>query len=161
MAESTPLDTKLLRNAFGSFATGVTVITTRGRDDRDYGLTANSFASVSLDPPLLLWCLGNETDCYEAFELAHHFAVHILAADQKTISNTFASKGADKFSGLEVSRGPDDIPLLQNFAARFICKTAYKYEGGDHIIHVGEVLDFSVVDTEPLVFHKGSYANLA
>ena len=161
MADSQSIDPVQLRNAFGSFATGVTVITTRAQDGKDYGLTANSFTSVSLEPPMLLWCLGDKTDCFEAFQQADHFAVHILAANQQDISNTFASKGADKFAGLEIDRGPKEIPLLQDFACRFVCKTVHKYEGGDHIIHVGEILAFSAVDADPLVFHKGKYAKLA
>lgn len=156
----TTLDTRALRNAFGAFATGVTIITTKGADGKDYGLTANSFSSVSLDPPLLLWCLGDKTDCYETFQNAEYYAVHILADDQQNLSNQFASKGTDKFSGIAIERGPGDIPMLPNSVARFVCKAAHKYPGGDHVIHVGEVLDFSQSDAEPLLFHKGKYAKL-
>jgi 3-hydroxy-9,10-secoandrosta-1,3,5(10)-triene-9,17-dione monooxygenase reductase component len=152
------LDPKVLRVAFGSFATGVTVITTKGQDGKDYGLTANSFSSVSLEPPLLLWSLDNKAKCFDAFQQAEYFAVHILAADQQDLSNKFASK--EKFVGLEVERGPGEIPLLVDSVTRFICKSTYKYGGGDHVIHVGEVVAFSENDLEPLLFHNGKYAKL-
>ena len=155
------LDPRELRNAFGTFATGITVITTKGRDGNDYGLTANSFSSVSLDPPLLLWCLGKQTDCYDAFQNAEYYAVHILADTQQDLSNTFASKGADKFAGLNVERGPGDIPMLSGAVTRFVCKSAHQYPGGDHIIHVGEVMAVSSAEGKPLLFHKGKYETLA
>ena len=161
MSDSNPLDSRALRNAFGAFATGVTVITTRGADGRDYGLTANSFSSVSLEPPLLLWCLGDNTDCYQGFQGADYYAIHILGARQQGVSNLFASKGADKFSSVALERGPGDIPMLCESVARFVCKSVYKYPGGDHVIHVGEVIDFSVADDEPLLFHKGQYRELS
>lgn len=158
MSESITSAAKQLRNAFGEFATGVTVITTRGADGGDYGLTANSFTSVSLEPPLLLWCLDNHSDCYDAFDSAGHFAVHVLTEDQLDLSNLFAKKGADKFSGLDLERGPGDIPLIKEFAARFVCQSTRSYTEGDHVIHLGQVLDFSVNNGSPLLFHRGQYA---
>lgn len=150
-------EAKSLRNALGAFATGVTIVTTRRSDGADVGLTANSFSSVSLDPPMVLWSLGKTSSSIESFRAASHFAVHILAADQDALSSQFASKGTDRFAGLELGRGRDDIPLLRECAARFECRTAFQYEGGDHVIFVGEVLDFTHSDRPPLVFHGGRY----
>jgi 3-hydroxy-9,10-secoandrosta-1,3,5(10)-triene-9,17-dione monooxygenase reductase component len=146
------------RNALGAFATGVTIVTTRDLGGRDVGLTANSFNSVSLDPPLVLWSLAKTSLSLAAFTRCGHFAVHILAADQVPLSDQFAKRGRDKFEGLQIERGEGDIPLLTGCTARFRCRTAYQYEGGDHIIFVGEVISFDHSARPPLVFHGGSYA---
>jgi 3-hydroxy-9,10-secoandrosta-1,3,5(10)-triene-9,17-dione monooxygenase reductase component len=151
------LDTRSLRNALGAFATGVTIVTTRRADGGDVGLTANSFSSVSLDPPMILWSLARTSSNIESFRAAGHFAVHILSADQDALSAQFASKTGDKFAGVEFHRGRDDIPLLRACAARFECRTAFQYEGGDHVIFVGEVLEFTHSEKPPLVFHGGRY----
>lgn len=150
-------DTRSLRNALGAFATGVTIVTTRRADGGDVGLTANSFSSVSLDPPMVLWSLAKTSSNIEAFREAKHFAVHILSADQDALSGQFASKTGDKFAAVKLGRGHDGIPLLHECAARFECRTAYQYEGGDHVIFVGEVLDFSHSERPPLIFHGGRY----
>ena len=157
MSESATGDSKQLRSAFGEFATGVTVITTRGTDGIDCGLTANSFTSVSLDPPLLLWCLDNNSDCFQAFDAADYFAVHVLHSEQMDLSNQFAKKGTDKFAGLALERGPGGIPLLSDYAVRFICQSTNSYSAGDHVIHVGSVSEYLVNEHAPLVFHKGQY----
>lgn len=158
---SNAADARALRDAFGTFATGVTVITTRDAAGTDWGLTANSFSSVSLKPPLLSWCLGNASDCYAGFEEASHFAVHVLRADQEALSATFARKGADKFAGLALERGPAGIPLLSEYLARFVCRVAGRHPAGDHAIFLGEILDFQIGEGEPLLFHRGRYARLA
>ncbi|MEN2792609.1 flavin reductase [Sphingomonas oligophenolica] len=149
------------RAALGSFATGVTIVTTRAADGKDVGMTANSFNSVSLDPPMVLWSIGKNALSQPAFATADHFAVHILASDQEELSNRFARRGEDKFAGLDLERGPGDIPLLGGCAARFKCRTAYRYEGGDHDIIVGEVLEFDHFEKKPLLFHRGKYSALA
>lgn len=148
------------RKALGSFTTGVTVVTTKGVDGADTGLTANSFNSVSLDPPMILWSLAKSSLSLPAFNAAKHFAVHILSSDQQTVSARFAKRGADKFADLEIERGPDAIPLLPDCAARFVCQTAYCYEGGDHIIFVGRVIRFDHWERSPLLFHSGQYGRL-
>lgn len=148
------------RHALGSFTTGVTVVTTRGTGGEDIGLTANSFNSVSLDPPMVLWSLGKSAMSMPHFKAADYFAVHVLSQDQELLSTRFAKRGEDKFAGLDVQRGLGGVPLLPNCAARFICKTAYQYEGGDHIIFVGEVTDFSHWETPPLLFHRGQYGQI-
>jgi 3-hydroxy-9,10-secoandrosta-1,3,5(10)-triene-9,17-dione monooxygenase reductase component len=158
MANETEIDVREFRNALGSFTTGVTIATTRDRADRDVGLTVNSFNSVSLDPPLVLWSLAKSSHSLKAFVEADFFAVHILAASQESLSNLFAKRGADKFEGLHVKRGHGGVPLLDGCAARFECRTAFRYAGGDHEILVGEVLTFEHFDRLPLVFQKGGYA---
>lgn len=155
MSPTNPIE---FRKALGSFATGVTVITSVDSDENPVGVTASSFNSVSLDPPLVLWSLAKNAMSLKTFQDSGHFCVHVLSAAQQDLSNRFASKGADKFSGLEWSRGVGGIPLLPKFAAQFQCRTTYQYEGGDHIIFVGEVLDFEGKDEAPLVFHGGRYA---
>lgn len=158
---STPLiDGKQFRRALGSFATGVTVVTTKGADGKDAGLTANSFNSVSLTPPMVLWSLDKKSSNLDAFNGSDHFAVHILAADQEQVSNQFAKSGVDRFVGLDLERGAGDVPLLTGCSARFECRVAYRYEGGDHIIFVGEVLSFQSFERLPLVFHGGKYGLL-
>lgn len=151
-------DAIAFRSALGAFATGVTIVTTRDGAGVDCGLTANSFNSVSLDPPMVLWSLARTSQSMDAFRGASHFAVHILAADQEALSNGFAKRGADKFAGLQIERGASDVPLLTGCTARFQCRTAYQYEGGDHIIFVGEVIAFDHEDRGPLLFHGGRYA---
>lgn len=147
-----------LRIALGAFATGVTIVTTRDPAGQDVGLTVNSFSSVSLQPPMVLWSLSRASLSLPAFLGAECFAVHVLAADQEDLSTLFATRGMDKFAGLQVGRGAGDIPLLDGCAARFQCRTTYHYEGGDHVIFVGEVLAFEQTDRKPLVFHDGAYA---
>lgn len=158
MTVQTPIDIREFRNALGSFTTGVTIVTTRDQQGRDVGMTANSFNSVSLDPPLVLWSVAKSSSSLPAFANAEYFAVHILAAEQEPLSNVFAKKGADKFAGLELGRGHGGVPLLGNCSARFECRTAYRYEGGDHEIIVGEVVLFENYQRPPLAFQSGGYA---
>lgn len=156
---STPLpdQTRLFRNALGAFATGVTVITTRSPEGADVGVTANSFNSVSLDPPMILWSIGKNSSSLAAFMAAERFVVHILSAEQEQLSGRFAKSGTDKFAGLAVSRGLDELPLLEGCAARFQCRVAFRHEAGDHYILVGEVEAFDHDGHAPLAFHSGRY----
>jgi 3-hydroxy-9,10-secoandrosta-1,3,5(10)-triene-9,17-dione monooxygenase reductase component len=158
LAAEAAFDTRAFRDALGSFATGVTVITTRAADGSPVGLTANSFNSVSLEPPMVLWSLARASRSLPAFEQASHWAVHVLGADQEAVSNRFARRGEDKFAGLPVERGEGDVPLLRGCAARFECRGAFRYDGGDHVIFVGEVVRFARGAAVPLVFHAGQYA---
>ncbi len=153
------LDPGEFRKALGSFATGVTIITTRGADGTPLGMTVNSFNSVSLNPPLVLWSIAHNSMNLEAFRQAPHWAVHILSGDQEALSGRFARRGEDKFGGLDTESGIDGIPLLRGCSARFQCKTAFQYGGGDHDILVGEVLSFDRTEAAPLVFHSGKYAH--
>jgi 3-hydroxy-9,10-secoandrosta-1,3,5(10)-triene-9,17-dione monooxygenase reductase component len=150
--------TRQFRDALGSFATGVTIVTTRSAAGEDIGLTANNFNSVSLDPPMVLWSLARKSLSLPAFLESGYFAVHVLAATQEDLSVTFATRGAEKFAGLSVTRGTGGIPLLPGCSALFQCKTAFNYEGGDHVIFVGEVQEFEHFNRPPLVFHSGRYA---
>jgi 3-hydroxy-9,10-secoandrosta-1,3,5(10)-triene-9,17-dione monooxygenase reductase component len=150
--------TRQFRAALGAFATGVTIVTTRNAAGEDIGLTANSFNSVSLDPPMVLWSLARKSLSLPAFLESGYFAVHVLAASQEDLSVTFATRGADKFADIAVTRGAGGIPLLPGCSALFQCKTAFNYEGGDHVIFVGEVQEFEHFNRPPLVFHSGRYA---
>lgn len=152
------IDPRQFRNALGAFTTGVTIVTTCDQEGRDIGLTVNSFNSVSLDPPLVLWSLAKSSASLDAFRDAKYFAVHILGADQEELSNRFAQRGIDKFEGLTPARGNGGIPLLEGCAARFECRSSFQYEGGDHEIFVGEVITFEHFDKPPLVFQGGKYA---
>lgn len=150
-------DRGAFRRTLGEFATGVTVITTTV-DGVSYGLTSNSFSSVSLEPPLVLWSIRRESQSFAAFETCEHFAVNVLADDQIALSQLFAKSGPDKFRGVAHTRGLGEAPLLQDIAASFECRRTQAYEGGDHLILVGEVEAFSRYDRAPLIFAKGRYA---
>jgi 3-hydroxy-9,10-secoandrosta-1,3,5(10)-triene-9,17-dione monooxygenase reductase component len=158
MDEKGEFDSREFRSALGAFATGVTIVTAVGADGARVGVTANSFNSVSLDPPMILWSLAKTSRSLAAFEQAAYWAVHILAADQDNLSNHFAKSGIDKFANMDVESGAGGVPLLRECASRLQCKTAFIYEGGDHVIFVGEVLKFDRRDVAPLVFHGGKYA---
>ena len=149
---------RAFRDALGAFATGVTIATTLDADGAPVGVTASSFNSVSVDPPLVLWSLARSARSLDAFCSSGHFAVHVLAAGQERLSNRFASQGDDKFAGLEWQPGTLGSPVLEDYAARFECRTRHLYEGGDHVILVGEVVEYLSHDVEPLLFHAGRYA---
>jgi 3-hydroxy-9,10-secoandrosta-1,3,5(10)-triene-9,17-dione monooxygenase reductase component len=151
-------EARLFRDALGAFATGVTIVTTVDPSGRDIGLTASSFNSVSLDPPMVLWSLSKRSSNLPAFIAAPWFAVHVLAHDQDDLSVRFAQRGVDRFDGLDLERGQGGIPLLNGCAARFECRTEFRYEGGDHVIFVGRVEKFEHSRRTPLVFHGGRYA---
>ena len=146
------------RNALGAFATGVTIVTTRGHDGQPVGVTASSFNSVSLDPPLVLWSLAKSSRSHDDFCEGDHFAIHVLAAHQDELSGRFARSGQDKFSGIEWRAGEGASPILPEYAALLQCRTRHRYDGGDHVILVGEVLAFERSDHPPLLFHSGRYA---
>ena len=158
MTEDREERARRFRSALGAFATGVTIVTTRDGTGADVGLTANSFNSVSLDPPLVLWSLARSARSLPAFLAASHFAVHVLAADQEELSMRFAARGSEKFAGLNLERGAGHIPLLRGCAARFQCRTAFRHEAGDHMIFVGEVEEFDRSDRSELLFHRGRYS---
>jgi flavin reductase (DIM6/NTAB) family NADH-FMN oxidoreductase RutF len=153
------VDPKDFRRALGKFPTGVTVITTVDKQGERVGVTASSFNSVSIDPPLVLWSIDKGAFSLDAFTQGEHFAVNVLRNDQVDMSNRFARRGEDKFAGLKVRTGEQGCPLLPDVAAAFECRTWNVYEGGDHLIIVGEVLDYSYGDNaSSLVFHDGRYA---
>ena len=150
-----------LREALGNFVTGVTVITTRHADEL-HGLTANSFSSVSLDPPLVLFSLSRTADCFDAFEQSDFFAINVLRSDQEELSSRFATKDIDKWSGVDRRPGRGGCPLLDGAIATFECRIAARHEGGDHVIYVGEVVEFAQYpEGEPLAFFRGRYTGVA
>jgi flavin reductase (DIM6/NTAB) family NADH-FMN oxidoreductase RutF len=148
------------RNALGSFATGVTIITALGKEGQKIGMTANSFNSVSLTPPLILWSISKSANCFDDFLAADAFAVHILAADQQDLSNQFATKGKDRFADILCTKGLSGIPILPHYSTCFECKASQQFDGGDHIIMTGEVLKFTDNQLDPLLFYRGNYHNL-
>lgn len=154
------IDQSAFRDALGTFVTGVTIVTTYDTDGRPTGLTANSFNSVSLDPPMVLWSLSLGSRNLPVFRTAKAWAVHILAADQQDLSNRFASRGADKFGDLDCGDGPEGAPRIEGCAARFGCSAKFEYEGGDHAIFLGEVVDFERTAAEPLIYHGGRYGRV-
>ncbi len=155
------LDTRSLRDALGEFATGVAVVTACSRDGQSVGVTINSFASVSLDPPLVLWSLGLQSPSIGVFEACSHYAVNILAADQVELSQRFSQSQNDKFAGIETKVGAGGAPILPGCSAWFECRNELRYPGGDHIILVGHVENFSRQEKPPLIFHGGQYRALA
>ena len=152
------IDPKAFRRALGNFATGVTIITARAPDGTTVGVTASSFNSLSMDPPLILWSSIKGTPSCAIFEKASHFAVNILAADQMDMSNHFARQQEDKFAGMEWEPGIGGAPVFPDCAGRFQCETYDKLDGGDHWIFVGRVVAFDDFGRSPLCFHQGSYA---
>ena len=153
-------DATSFRNALGSFATGVTIVTARDGAGAPVGLTANSFNSVSLDPPMVLWSLSLHSGSLPVFRDAENWAVHILAADQQAMSDRFATPAIDKFAGLNLGDGPEGAPFIEGCAARFGCRARFEYEGGDHAIFLGEVVDFDRREAEPLIYHGGRYGRI-
>lgn len=151
---------RALRTALGAFATGVTVVTTLDPEGRAIGLTVNSFNTVSLEPPLVLWSLSRASPNLEAFLRAGHFAVNVLAADQQALSERFARRGADKFAGLDWREGLGGAPLLPGCCAILECRNETQHPGGDHLIFIGRVEGCSRSGEAPLVFHGGRYRQL-
>lgn len=152
----------LFRKVAGCFATGVTVVTTQDREGVPYGLTVNSFTSVSLDPPLVLVCLDNGLTGLDIFLESRRFAVNILTNAQQDISNHFASRGTNRSEG-PYAPGQTGIPVVSGSMAWFECETVHEYAGGDHVILVGEVKTARLGDPEsaPLLFYRGRYRDIS
>jgi flavin reductase (DIM6/NTAB) family NADH-FMN oxidoreductase RutF/DNA-binding MarR family transcriptional regulator len=155
------VDTRELRRALGQFATGVTVVTCLAPDGTPVGMTANSFASVSLAPPLVLWSVDRRARSFAAFAAAPRFAFSVLSQDQVELSNRFAQHGADKFSEVEWTPGLGGVPLMPDPAATIECVTHAVFDGGDHVIMVGRVERFARAERRGLVFHAGRYGAVA
>ena len=157
MSAIAPFDQRQLRNVLGTFVTGVTIVTTRDAQGAAHGVTANSFSSVSLDPPLVLWSQALTSKSYPAFRDSEHFAVNILADDQVEISNRFAKSHADKFSGIAHSNGVGGSPVLSGLAAHLECVKVATYPGGDHVVYLGRVERVGQSSRRPLAFGSGRY----
>jgi flavin reductase (DIM6/NTAB) family NADH-FMN oxidoreductase RutF len=149
------LDPRSLRAALGRFATGVTVVTVQ-TEDGPMGMTANSFASVSLEPPLVLWSPAKASSRFAHFAGARHYAIHILGAEQVDLCHRF-TRGGGGFHGLPQDINPEAVPLLEGTLARFECVQQATFDGGDHLIILGKVLRATLRDGDPLLFSQGSY----
>lgn len=152
-------DARAFRSALGAFATGVTVVTARG-EGGPVGITANSFASLSLDPPLVLWCPARSSRRFAAFAAAETFAVHVLAQDQQDVCDAFTG-GGEGFAALPFAEGPDGVPLIDGCLARLLCRRHALLDGGDHAIVVGRVREAAWGLGAPLVFQAGRYGAFA
>ena len=161
-APSGDVDSRALRDTLGRFATGVAVVTAIDPDGHPIGLTVNSFAAVSLEPPLVLWSLANGSHNFAAFQRASHHCINILAADQVDLSNRFATWPTDRFAGLHWQPGCGGAPVIAGCSAWFEVANETRHVGGDHLIFVGRVERFRQGDaTAPLLFHGGRYRFLA
>lgn len=156
-ASQQAFDSRELRQVLGAFVTGVTVITTLDREGKPHGLTANSFSSVSLDPPLILWSQSLASSSHPVFRDADRFVVNILADDQVDISNRFARGGADKFAGCQTDPGLGGVPLIRGCAAYLECRRIDSFPGGDHVVFLGEVERIERSGSQSLVFGGGRY----
>jgi flavin reductase (DIM6/NTAB) family NADH-FMN oxidoreductase RutF len=152
-----PADTRALRNCLGQMATGVTVVSTRTHDGAFIGLTCNSFAALSLDPPLVTWSLRLTSPSLPAFQHAPHFVVNVLAEAQLEISRRFASSVANRFEGVAHAKNAHGMPLLHGASAWFECRTISSQTAGDHCLFIAEVEHFSSSEAAPLLFHGGGY----
>ena len=154
-------DPRDFRNALGQFATGVTVVTTRTSAGEPIGLTANSFSSVSLSPPLVLWSLSLRSPNLPNFLQATHFAINVLARDQIALSQRFSKPMPNKFEGIACTDSASGIPLLTGTSAHFECRTEARHYSGDHVIFIGHVLHYSHADREALGYYRGRYISTA
>ena len=156
-SDSSPIDPRDFRNALGTYATGVTIITASAADGKPYGLTCNSFASVSLNPPLVLWSLVVYSSSLTVFQNASHFAVNVLGASQQALANKFAKSSDDKFTGVDWTPGLGGAPVLADSVANFQCRSVNRYYGGDHVIFLGAVEAYTYDAKEPLLFARGAF----
>jgi flavin reductase (DIM6/NTAB) family NADH-FMN oxidoreductase RutF len=156
-SDSSSIDPRDFRNALGTYATGVTIITATAADGKPSGLTCNSFASVSLNPPLILWSLGMFSQGLSIFQNASHFTVNVLGVSQQALANKFAKSSGDKFAGVVWTPGLGNAPILADAVASFQCRAASRYYGGDHVIFLGAVEAYAYNRQEPLLFAGGGY----
>lgn len=153
-------DSLLLRQCLGRFATGVTVVTCVAADGTPRGITANSFSSVSLEPPLVLWNIAKVSNSLQAYLGADYFAINILSSDQRHVSNHFAGKDHTRFNGIEYEFSESGVPIIPKTIACLHCRTHQIHDCGDHYIIIGNVTDFQFNDDKPLLFMNGDYASL-
>jgi flavin reductase (DIM6/NTAB) family NADH-FMN oxidoreductase RutF len=158
---NTTWDKRDLRNALGSYGTGVTVVTSGNSKSRLVGVTANSFTSVSLDPPIVLWSLVSTSPSLEVFDQSGRFVINFLALHQIDLSKQFSKTLADKFAGVEYQEGLDGLPIIQNCVATFECKTIQRTVVGDHVLFLGQVENYVYESKTPLLFCQGNYVQVA
>lgn len=159
MTVNSTLDSRELRNALGAFATGVTVVTAMQPDGTPRGFTANSFTSVSLDPPLVLVCVAKTAGSCAIMQASDHMAINILAEDQKDVSASFASRNGTRFEGIEWWKGASGAPILPGTAAMLDCLMERHIDAGDHVILIGRVIDFAHTSIAPLGYCRGAYVS--
>lgn len=155
------IDPRALRDALGAFVTGVTIVTTVDAGGRPLGLTANSFTSVSLDPPLVLFCLAKRSASHDAFRASPSFAIHVLSADQLPLAQTFASRVEDRFAGVDWRPGPTGAPIILESHAWIDCSVEQVVDAGDHVMFLGRVTEFGLEDRRPLGYYRGNYLDFA
>lgn len=143
------------KSALSQFATGVTVITTRLENGHFWGITASSFNSVSLNPPLVLWSLSDKASSLPLFTMNSHYVINVLAANQVALADQFSAPVKDRFQGVEYTLSPNGYPILKGVAAWFECRNRRRYPEGDHVIFVGEVEKCEFTPSSPLIFHGG------
>jgi len=148
------------KTVMGNYPTGVTVVTAVDQDGTPVGLTVNSFASVSLDPTLILWSIDHKVTTLDIFKNADKFAVHTLASDQADICSLFASKGVDRFANCNWSLSEQGLPIISGAYGVLQCKAFKQIEAGDHTILIGEVIDIQNEDKEPLLYHKRKFGKI-
>lgn len=154
-------NSRRFRDALGHFATGVAIVTARDDKGAALGLTINSFASVSLDPPLVLWSLDRASDRFPVFMGATRFCVNILGDEHRALSQRLARKGEGSLEGADLRAGADQLPVLATAIAHFECSVEHRHDGGDHVIFVGRVVDFGHrAHGNPLVYYRGRYRAL-
>jgi len=154
------VDPQELRAVMGHFSTGVTVITTRDKNEKPFGLTANAFTSLSLRPPLALVCIDKTVQCYFCFEESKVFSVNVLGEGQEEVSRRFATKGVEKFDGIPCHLGSNGVTLLDDAITHLECKVVNSFDGGDHTIYIGEIIRAAASGDRPLLFFKGKYCRL-
>lgn len=154
-------DSRFFRDALGRFATGVCVVTAEGEGYQPFGITVNSFASVSLAPPLVLWSIGRDSDCFDAFQVLNRYAINILDETQVELSNLYSRHGEHTLIEGDWKEGITGSPTLVDALAVFECKLVKRLDGGDHTILLGEVVHTQYREVgEPLVFYSGQYRQL-
>lgn len=153
-------DVRQYRSALGKFATGVTIVTVATEDGNKTGVTVNSFNSLSLEPPLILWCLRQGASSYRYFEESNFFCINVLALEQEWLSNRFASSiYADRFAGVSYDIAGSGTPIIADTSAHLLCKKTKVYHEGDHYIFLGEVIEFHSSARQALLFYEGSYTS--
>jgi flavin reductase (DIM6/NTAB) family NADH-FMN oxidoreductase RutF len=154
------IDEYRFRSVLSRFASGVTVVTAKGGDGVDHGITVSAFCSLSLEPPLILVCIDHATVMHGILESAAAFTVNVLAADQEDLARRFSDPDNDRFEGTSYTRGANGLALLTGAAARLECALTHRFEGGDHTIFVGRVEAADANDAQPLLYYRGGYASL-
>ena len=154
------IDEATFRSVLGRFASGVTVVTARSEDGRDHGMTVSAFCSVSLNPPLVLASIDQETEMFAVLNEVEFFGVNILDVDQEAISRRFAEHDGNRFDGVGYERGKSGVALLDGVLAHAECRIVARHEAGDHMLFVGEVEDASVSGDRPLLYYRGGYTQL-